>query len=136
MTNKELHPSIQKFKSFVKDHPKMVMEVRKGNSTFQELFEEWYLLGEEDPRWEAFKDGNEEEKSSSEEEEKKEWIPQILGAIKNMDPNQIQGHISNLSQALGAIQGVISQFQTGNQPNFRSGSGQGQSSHPFHFRKD
>lgn len=136
MANKELHPSIQKFKSFVKNHPKMVMEVRGGNTTFQELFEEWYLLGEEDPRWDIFKDGTEEKGSSSKKEEKKEWVPQILGAIKNMDPNQIQSHISNLSQALGAIQGVISQFQTGNQPNFRSGGEHSQPSHPFHFRKD
>ncbi len=40
----------------------------------------------------------------------------IMGAVKNMDPNQVQHHINNLSQAIGAIQGVLSQFQWSN-PN-------------------
>lgn len=135
MNQKELHPSVQQFKEFVKNHPKMVKEVRNGNVTWQELFEEWYLLGEEDPRWSEFREYSDEEKSSTHKQEKSDFIPQVLHAIKNMDPNQIQGHIASLSQALGAIQGVISQFQ-GSQSKGRSGSNQSQPPHPFQFRKD
>ncbi|GIN61399.1 hypothetical protein J27TS8_13920 [Robertmurraya siralis] len=108
----------------------MVMEVRKGNATWQELFEEWYLLGEEDTRWNEFKGVQDKE------EDKKEWLPQIMNAVKNVDPNQLQGHITNLSQALGAIQGLILQFQGGKQGNASSSNQPAQSSHPFQFRKD
>lgn len=134
MSKKKLHPSVQKFKQFVKEHPKLVKEVRAGQFTWQELYEDWYLLGEVDTRWEPYKDGN---NSSSEvkTEASKEWIPQILGTIKNMDPNQMQGYITNLSQALGAIQGVISQFQNGKQEGNNQG-GEAKLSHPFQFRKD
>lgn len=135
-TTKKLHPSVQKFKEFVKKHPKMVLEVRRGNSTWQDLYEEWYLLGEEDSRWDEFKDIKEEKASSAPKEEKKEWFPKIFDAMKNMEPEQLQGHIYSISQALGAVQGLLSQFQAG---NASKGAPQNQANppqHPFHFRKD
>ena len=33
----------------------MVHEVRSGNKTWQQFYEEWYLLGEEDPIWATFR---------------------------------------------------------------------------------
>ncbi|MGG0717775.1 YlbD family protein [Robertmurraya massiliosenegalensis] len=130
MEKKQLHPSVQQFKEFVKEHPEMVMEVRKGKATWQELFEEWYLLGEEDSRWNEFKGTKEKE------QDKKEWIPQVMNAVKNVDPNQLQGHITNLSQALGAIQGLILQFQGGKQGNTTNNHSTNQAPNPFQFRKD
>ncbi|WP_019152914.1 YlbD family protein [Robertmurraya massiliosenegalensis] len=130
MEKKQLHPSVQRFKEFVKEHPEMVMEVRKGKATWQELFEEWYLLGEEDSRW------NETKGTKEKEQDKKEWIPQIMNAVKNVDPNQLQGHITNLSQALGAIQGIILQFQGGKQGQTTSNNTTNQAPNPFQFRKD
>lgn len=136
MATKQLHPSVQQFKDFVKKHPKIVMEVRQGNANWQDLFEEWYLLGEDDSRWDEFKEKNEKKASGESGEGKKEWIPQILGAVKNMDANQLQGHISSLSQALGAIQGLLLQFQQGNQSGQENKENTNQAKHPFHFRKD
>ncbi|MEH7882899.1 YlbD family protein [Bacillus sp. JJ1609] len=133
MAKKNLHPSVQKFKEFVKNHPELIQEVRKGNTTWQELYEDWYLLGEDDPKWNSSE--TRENKDSVEEQEKKtDWLGTIMGAVKNMDPEQLQGQISNISQALGAIQGVLSQFQgnKGGQQSVKS-SGPG---HPFSFRKD
>ncbi|WP_423409934.1 YlbD family protein [Heyndrickxia sp. MSNUG] len=133
MAKKSLHPSVQKFKEFVKDHPELIQEVRKGNSTWQELYEDWYLLGEDDPKWSSSKTS--ENKDSVEGQEKKtDWLGTIMGAVKNMDPEQLQGQISNISQALGAIQGVLSQFQ-GNKGGQQSAKSSGPG-HPFSFRKD
>jgi hypothetical protein len=50
-----------------------------------------------------------------------------------MDPNQIQHYVNNLSQALGAIQGVLSQFQ-GSQS--KQTPLKVEHKHPFSFRKD
>lgn len=136
MSAKQLHPSVQQFKEFVKSNPKIVMEVRKGNANWQDLYEEWYLLGENDPRWDGLKENGEGNVSSPKESEKKEWIPQILGAVKSMDANQLQGHIHSLSQALGAVQGLLTQFQQGNQSGPASNSSSNEPQHPFQFRKD
>ncbi|MEH7118721.1 YlbD family protein [Neobacillus vireti] len=136
MTQKKLHPSVLKFKEFVKNNPNVIKEVRSGKATWQELYEDWYLLGEEDQRWQSI-GADKKSESKTEQESKNDWLSNIMGMVKKMDPNQMQGHINNLSQALGAIQGVISQFQGG---NGSSGSGplkpQEGPKHPFAFRKD
>ncbi|MEH7305309.1 YlbD family protein [Neobacillus drentensis] len=134
MTQKKLHPTVIQFKDFVKNNPKLIQEVRTGKATWQELYEEWYLLGEEDTRWETIGTNNE---TADEEnvESKGDWISSIMGMVKKMDPNQMQNHINNLSQALGAIQGVISQFQ-GNNPAGGTVKPQEGPKHPFMFRKD
>lgn len=133
MTKKELHPTVVQFKEFVKKNPKIVQEVREGKSSWQELYEEWYLLGEDDPRWESFRsEGQTEEKT---EEKKTDWMANIFNSVKKMDPNQVQGYITNLNQALAAIQGVISQFQ-GSSTGQKSSNVNQPPSNPFTFKKD
>jgi hypothetical protein len=133
MTRKKLHPSVVKFKEFVKQYPKIGSEVKKGTVSWQELYEDWYLLGEDDARWDQFKDSKEEKKENSTEENKSDFITQIFDYFKTMDVNQMQQYISNASQALGAVQGVLSQFQNPTQPSSQNNS---RPSHPFSFRKD
>ncbi|MEH7334909.1 YlbD family protein [Neobacillus drentensis] len=134
MTQKNLHPSVVKFKEFVKNNPNLIQEVRNGKATWQELYEDWYLLGEEDKRWETLgiEKSTEPEVST---ESKGDWMSSVIGMVKKMDPNQMQNHINNLSQALGAIQGVISQFQ-GNGAAGGSAKPSEGPKHPFQFRKD
>lgn len=136
---RKLHPSVAEFREFVKKNPAIVKEVRKGSATWQELYEDWYLLGENDQRWEPFK--TKEQKASEEKDDqasKGDWMSNVMGMVKKMDPNQLQYHINNLSQALGAIQGVISQFQGSNPAGGNRGVVKPPEGprHPFLFRKD
>ncbi|MBI0578367.1 YlbD family protein [Neobacillus cucumis] len=140
MAQKKLHPSVAKFKEFVKNNPKMIQEVRKGKTTWQELYEDWYLLGEEDARWEKIGNDKNDLSEKTEEQEtntekKGDLISNIMGMVNKMDPNQIQNHINNLSQAIGAIQGVLSQFQGSNGAK-PPGKPQEGPINPFTFRKD
>jgi hypothetical protein len=144
---KKLHPSVIKFKEFVKSNPKLIQEVREGRATWQELYEDWYLLGEDDEKWGTI--GNEEKGDSklangkkdadkSNDGKRMEWMSTISGMMKKMDPNQLQYHINNLSQAVGAIQGLLAQFQSvqglpKQQDQQRNTEGPG---NPFTFRKD
>lgn len=134
MARKTMHPSVLKFKEFVKSNPKIIQEVRNGNATWQELYEDWYLLGEEDERWNLTGTENNKKEQAAPSDQKNDWMSNIMGIVKKMDPNQVQHHMNNLSQAIGAIQGLLSQFQSGNQPgNTRDTSGP---PNPFSFRKD
>ncbi len=74
-TKGPLHPSVQQFKEFVNHHPKMVHEVRSGHKTWQQFYEEWYLLGEEDPIWATFRPDGAPAFSSVKEKkkEKRKW---------------------------------------------------------------
>lgn len=136
MAQKKLHPSVVKFKEFVKNNPKLILEVRKGNATWQELYEDWYLLGEEDQRWETIGTEKKEEVTEEVQDKKGDWYSNFLGMFNKMDPAQVQNHINNLSQALGAIQGVISQFQGGSSNNNSPVKPPEGPKHPFLFRKD
>ncbi len=80
MTNKVLHPSIESFKVFVKNHPRVMEEVRSGKLTLQELYEEWFLLGEDDTRWMTFV-----QRKKQMETLKKQihWMKTVLGQLKN-----------------------------------------------------
>ncbi|WP_201716681.1 YlbD family protein [Rossellomorea arthrocnemi] len=137
---KSLHPKVKEFKGFVKKHPKIVKEVRNGDANWQDLFEDWYLLGEDDTRWDKYKNEAATEKpSTTTPESKGGWMDQVGEMVKKMDANQMQQHINSLSEALGAVQGVLSQFQSGS--NRESGTAAkteapSKPSHPFSFRKD
>jgi hypothetical protein len=134
MSQKKMHPSILKFKEFVRNNPKIIQEVRKGNSTWQELYEDWYLLGEDDARWDSIGEKKNSVMEGESIDNKTDWMSTVTGMLKKMDPNQVQHHINNLSQAIGAIQGMLTQFQGSNPPNqVRELEGP---KNPFSFRKD
>ncbi|MCR2820840.1 YlbD family protein [Lederbergia panacisoli] len=134
MKSTSLHPSVEQFKAFVKEHPKLLQLVRREEYTWQELYEDWYLLGADDPKWSKFKNNiTEPEQVVTKQEPEKKWMNQITGIIKNMDANQVQHHINQLSQAIGAIQGVLTQFQGSNPPPTNQ---QPTNLNPFSFKKD
>jgi len=134
MAQKKLHPSVEQFKQFVKENPKILQEVRSGRSTLQELYEEWYLLGAEDSKWDPYKET--EGNQSAAEATKQDWMTNLLGTVKKMDVNQLQGVMQNLSTALGAVQGVVSQFQSGTGGTGSTSQSSQKPSNPFSFRKD
>lgn len=139
---KPLHPRVAEFKEFVKRHPKLVREVRSNNRTWQDIFDEWQVLGEEDDTWKTYKKQNStnqsSEKNADEKEEgskKNDFMKQLFGIIENVDMNEVQKHIGNASGAIANIQSLIGQFQANNQG---SDSIQPTQTHqdPFSFKKD
>ncbi|PMC38318.1 hypothetical protein CJ195_07555 [Bacillus sp. UMB0899] len=132
MASKKIHPSVQQFKDFVKKHPQIIQEVRKGNKDWQEVFEDWYLLGENDVIWQQYKAEQSNETEESEATSKADFMSQILTAVKKMDMNTVNHHLTNMSSTISTLQGLFDQFGS-------KGSGQsssGSSQHPFSFRKD
>jgi hypothetical protein len=134
MAQKKLHPSVEQFKQFVRENPKILQEVRSGRRTLQELYEDWYLLGEEDSKWAPYRET--EGNQSTAEATKQDWMTNLLGTVKKMDVNQLQGVMQNLSTALGAVQGVVSQFQSGTGGTGSTSQSSQKPSNPFSFRKD
>jgi len=122
---KHLHPSIEQFKQFVKKHPKIVQEVRKGRKTWKQFYEDWYLFGEEDEIWDEYKEEKTQRATDS------PLITKVLSALKNMDPNEMQKHIATVQEAIVAIQNVIGQLQ-----GMKQSEHVAREQHPFSFRKD
>lgn len=144
---KKKRQSIEQFREFVKKHPHLRNEVKTNQTTWQELFEEWYLLGESHPRWEADQkesDSSTREQSnivgkSKESEQSQDLMGMLLGALKNMDINQIQQYIISANQALGTIQGLLEMFQGSKTRQEESPTEKPEieeRKNPFMFRKD
>ena len=47
---------LDEFKQFVRKYPGLKYDVRNGKATWQSIYEEWYLYGEEDSQWEKYKE--------------------------------------------------------------------------------
>ena len=136
-TKGPLHPSVQQFKEFVNHHPKMVHDVRSGQKTWQQFYEEWYLLGEEDPIWATYRpDGApafSSVKENKKEKEKDNVMGQMLSFFKKLDVEQMQHHLANVTSAIGSVQQVIQQFQGSRTQQEQSTS---KENNPFFFQKD
>jgi len=142
MAKKSLHPSIEQFKNFVKKHPELIKEVRTGKNTWQELYEEWYLLGEEDPKWAKYSNTGKmtaiKEESKSNNESKNALFNQLITYLKNMDVNQLQHYLGQMSEAIDSVQQLLGQIRDTNQNKTEPEGNREQwrRRHPFSFRKD
>ncbi|WP_332689956.1 YlbD family protein [Halalkalibacter lacteus] len=138
-----LHPSVQEFKQFMKEHPVLLKEVKEGRKTLQGLFEEWSVLGGDHEQWNSYTQkksaGVHAEESHQQEPEKEQStqsatdaLGQIMGIVKRMNVQDLQNHLGQFSSVLSNVQNVIQSFQKqpDNQPNQR------QQDHPFSFRRD
>ena len=78
-------------------------------------------------------------KQNKEDEQNQEWIGMLLGALKNLDINQIQQYITSASQAIGTIQSMLEMFQGNKQSKEDSSKPEleeRERQNPFQFRKD
>ncbi|MFX3622481.1 MAG: YlbD family protein [Ectobacillus sp.] len=136
VTKKQHHPSVQKFKEFVRRHPKMIQEVRNGNKTWQQFYEEWYLLGEDDDFWNAYTAEEALKPAAAKEHvpsNGKNFMGQMMSFIKNIDVDQVQYHLTNVTNAIGSVQQVIQQFKGTNSSQTQT---QLEQNNPFFFQKD
>ncbi|WP_017753600.1 YlbD family protein [Calidifontibacillus oryziterrae] len=138
----KLNPKVAEFKEFVKRHPNIVKDVRANKKTWQELYEDWYMFGEEDSMWEKYKSvTSDDEKQAKRPTAKKEsdFMSQLLSMVKNIDMNELQKNLNNVSGAISNVQQLLEQFQNfkgaTTQQNHKAGRPRNPYN-PFFFQKD
>jgi hypothetical protein len=131
----KLDPSVTAFKNFINGKPLLLREIRKSGRSWQEYYEKWVLLGEEDPYWQEFDKADTEDSSTNKDSKEKsesknfELMNQIMKLTENIDINKIQGQVANLSKTIGTVQELVDQFQ-------QSKKEQPQKSQPFNWFQD
>lgn len=115
LSDPKQNPNVEKFKQFVQQHPGLIKEVRRGTHKWQDFYEQWTLLGEEDPSWEAYlqdkTNQSEESTSTTKKKSKQDWMKQVTGMMDKVDMNKMEGHIEQLNGAITNIQSLLAQFQ-------------------------
>lgn len=124
------------FKKFAQDHPKLVEEVRKKDRTWQQIYEEWVIFGEDHEIWDPYK---KEEKSSDDKRSSSpkapETIANLFSMLKKVDYDDLQKYLSQFGGALTNVQKLMEQFQSkgessASQSEHSSRTGSGQSGPP------
>ncbi|MGI8314003.1 spore coat protein YlbD [Halobacillus mangrovi] len=103
MSNKSLHPSVQRFKDFVDEHPAVKEQLRKNHKLIQTYYEKWMILGEDDPFWSSLPEVKKQTSTN-----KKDWIKQLGELMQDVDWEEVSKHIGELNGAIGQFQQLIS----------------------------
>ncbi|MCG3420468.1 YlbD family protein [Oceanobacillus sp. GSFE11] len=131
MSNK-LHPSVVEFKTFINKHPALIKKIRKSGRSWQEYYEQWALLGEDDPLWDEYKEAETEwEKEEQDEgegsfEKNKELFSNLIKMTENMDLNKVQKQIDSFNNTISVVQELLGQFKqsdTKSEPVGKNGFG-------------
>ncbi|RDW17946.1 YlbD family protein [Oceanobacillus chungangensis] len=117
MEVEHLNPTVLAFKEFINAHPSLIKEVRKSGKSWQEYYEKWVLLGEDDPHWEQYKEEPTKENEKKSDEKNFELMSQLMKLTENFDINKVQGQVQQLSNTISTIQEVISQYQQSKKPS-------------------
>lgn len=96
---------LDEFKEFVKKHPLMKLQVQNKEKTWQQLYEDYCILGESafvDDKEEEVKDISEPKKSSQTED----MIKTIVGYVKKIDPDQVTKTVTSIQKVLELFGGL------------------------------
>lgn len=93
---------LDEFKEFVKRHPLLKQEVQSNKKTWQQLYEDFCILGEE-----AFVETKEDSQETSAKASPKteDMIKQVIGYVKKIDPDQVTKTVTSIQKVLELIGG-------------------------------
>lgn len=126
MSGEKQSNELSEFKNFINRHPKLIREIRKNGESWQGIYEQWILLGEDDIHWEQYKE-DQEEKDSKESTEKllskfdlnPEMLEQVVKYAKTIDIHKLQEYVKQLSHTITTIQEIVDQYQQSKRPSER-----------------
>ncbi|HLR80318.1 MAG TPA: spore coat protein YlbD [Bacillota bacterium] len=105
MNDDHLHDTVKQFKQFINKHPKLIEEIRKSGRSWQEYYEKWVLLGEDDSMWEPYK------RTKKSSEKNSELFQQLVNITEKVDFDKVQKHVHQLNDTISILQEVLGQFQ-------------------------
>ena len=82
------------FKAFAKSHPELVTSVKKGDTSWQKLYEIYDIYGEDNKAWDTYFNRNNDNLNI------KTGFSDI---VKNIDMDSVQKHINTAQKALSLV---------------------------------
>lgn len=104
------------FRDFVSRYPLVRDEVRSGKRTWQSIYEDWVILGEQDQGWQKYAKGT----PTATNEDKKiedlltsENLKNVWGYIKKINPDSISKTLNTVQKVLQITQSFGGKASTG-----------------------
>ncbi|HHX79586.1 MAG TPA: hypothetical protein GX692_00775 [Acholeplasmataceae bacterium] len=103
-----MNSRLEEFREFVNRYPKLRDEVRNGTRTWQNIYEEWVLYGENNPAWQTYRDDSRQgpiNRDGNNLNLNLDSIRNVVGALQRINPDSIY-------RTLNTVQKVIQIFQS------------------------
>lgn len=102
MNEEMVDSSVNAFRAFINKHPELRKELRKSGRSWQEYYEKWILLGENDPYWNDMKlgDGNE----TSENHEQEDMMERLIKLTDKIDVKKVEHQVQQLNKTIQIVQ--------------------------------
>lgn len=87
---------MDEFRVFVSKYPKIREVVQSGKKTWQNIYEDWVILGEDNDTWNIYK----EQKKEVVDFLSSDNIKNIMGYIKKINPDSISKTLNTIQKVL------------------------------------
>ncbi|MDQ0299003.1 hypothetical protein J2S78_001423 [Salibacterium salarium] len=105
-----IHESVYEFREFLYQHPLLIREVREGKRTWNQLYQDWVILGEDHEDWSSFK-RKDNQKDKGTENGQTDSLSAIMKTLGQINVEDLQKQISQFSGMMGNVQQALQHFQ-------------------------
>ena len=101
--------SMDEFREFVSRYPLVREDVVSGKKTWQNIYEDWVILGENNSVWDKYKESKKEtiDLLSSEN------LRNIMNYVKKINPDSISKTLNTVQKILQITEGIGGKGRTG-----------------------
>lgn len=103
-----MNSKMDEFREFVNKHPLLKDDVRANKMTWQNVYEEWTLFGEQDENWKKYERQEKKEEAKVENQSNMvnmDSIKSIMNYVQKINPDSV-------NKTLNTVQKVIQIAQT------------------------
>ncbi|RSL29590.1 hypothetical protein D7Z54_30315 [Salibacterium salarium] len=108
--SESIHESVYEFREFLYKHPQLIKEVREGKRTWNQLYQDWVILGEEHEDWSSFR-VKDKDKDTTMGTGQTDSLAAIMKTLSQMNIEDLQKQISQFSGMMGNVQQALRHFQ-------------------------
>ena len=95
---------MEEFRQFVSKYPKIRDDVVSGKKTWQNIYEDWVILGEQSDIWNIYK----EQKKETNDFLSSDSIKNIMNYVKKINPDSISKTLNTIQKVLQISQSFVS----------------------------
>ena len=97
---------MDEFRKFVSTHPLVRDDVKSGKKTWQNIYEDWVILGENDESWKQYVINKEEKKEEKKLEDllTSDNLKNIWSYVKKINPDSISKTLNTVQKVLQITQ--------------------------------
>ncbi len=109
----------EEFKLFVRKKPELIKYVNKGDTTWQKIYEQWSLYGEDENIWKQYGNSKEESSETNKSSTDTLSLAGIVDMLKKVDMASVQKGVNSLQKMVELLQGFTSKDDNVKQDSYK-----------------